>query len=234
MVKLRKENKMHRILVVEDQKEISSIVLKYLDHEGFEHDLATNGFDALSLYSKHKYSLILLDVMMPGIDGFDVLKEIRQISDIPIIMLTARVEEIDRIKGFDLGVDDYVLKPFSPKELMRRIQALLRRTYGQTDEIIYKVGELTLYISSMKLFKGEEEISLTATEFSLMTTFMKHKGIVLNREQLISQSFGFDYDGVDRNIDSYIKRLRQKIEDNPKAPKYILSKYGAGYQFGGE
>lgn len=225
---------MHRILVVEDQKEISSIVLKYLDHEGFEHDLATNGFDALTLYSKHKYSLILLDVMMPGIDGFDVLKEIRQISDIPIIMLTARVEEIDRIRGFDLGVDDYVLKPFSPKELMRRIQALLRRTYGQMDEIVYQVGDLTLHVSTMKLFKGEEVIPLTATEFSLMTTFMKHKGMVLNREQLISQSFGFDYDGVDRNIDSYIKRLRQKIEDNPKTPKYILSKYGAGYQFGGE
>lgn len=225
---------MHQVLVVEDQKEISSIIVKYLENESFAYDVATNGFDALEMFSKNNYSLILLDVMMPGIDGFDVLKEIRQLSDIPIIMITARVEEIDRIKGFDLGVDDYVLKPFSPKELVKRIQALLRRTYGQEDEIIYKSGDLTLYVSAMKLTKGQEDIALTATEFNLMVTFMKHKGMVLNREQLISQSFGLDYDGVDRNIDSYIKRLRHKIEEDPKAPKYILSKYGAGYQFGGE
>ncbi len=224
----------YNILVVEDQKEISNIVTKYLEKEAYDFDVADNGFVALDLFSKKSFHLILLDVMMPGIDGFDVLTEIRKTSNVPVIMLTARQDEVDRLKGFDLGVDDYVVKPFSPRELMRRIKVIFRRLYGDNEDTIYQVGSFKLYTNGMRLTKDQVEIDITTTEFHLLQTFMKNKGNVLTREQLISQSFGDDYDGYDRNIDSYIKRLRQKIEDDPKKPKVLISKYGAGYLFGGD
>ncbi|BEP28327.1 response regulator transcription factor [Helicovermis profundi] len=221
------------ILIVEDQKEISSIVVKYLIKESYNTFVAENGFEALELFSRQSFHLVLLDVMMPGIDGFEVLKEIRNISEVPVIMLTAREAETDRIKGFDFGADDYVVKPFSPRELVRRIKVVFRRLYNETDEIVLQVENLKLYTKSMKLQKDGEYINITSTEFQLLHTFIKNKGLVLSREQLIEKSFGYDYDGFDRNIDTYIKRLRQKIEDNPKKPKYLVTKYGVGYIFGG-
>lgn len=223
----------YQILVIEDQKDISQIVEKYLQNEGYKSMLAEDGFEALRLFSQHAFHVVLLDIMMPGIDGFEVLQQIRKVSDIPIIMLTARADEIDRIKGFDYGADDYVVKPFSPKELMRRIKAIIKRVYPENDEKIIRTGNLRLFPQRMQLLKGEEIIEITATECQLLETFMSHQGQILSREQLLSASFGFDYDGYDRNIDSYIKRLRQKIEDDPKNPKYLLTKYGAGYMFGG-
>lgn len=222
------------ILVVEDQSDISDIVMKYLVNSGYTCDLAKNGFEALESFSKNTYHLILLDVMMPGIDGFEVLSRIREISDIPIIMLTAKQEEIDRIKGFEKGADDYVVKPFSPRELMGRVKVFLKRIYQTTDEIILIEDELKLFTGSMKLQKANVDLNLTATEFKLIHTFMRNKGQILTREQLIEQSFGQGYDGFDRNIDSYIKRIRQKIEDDPSKPRILITKYGAGYIFGGE
>ncbi len=222
------------ILVVEDQSDISDIVMKYLENSGYSCDLARNGFEALEYFSMNTYHLILLDVMMPGIDGFEVLTRIREISDVPIIMLTAKEEEIDRLKGFDKGADDYVLKPFSPRELMGRVKVFLKRIYQTSDEIILVEGELKLFTGSMKLQKATSDIELTATEFKLIHTFMRNKGQILTREQLIEQSFGQGYDGFDRNIDSYIKRIRQKIEEDPKTPRILVTKYGAGYIFGGE
>lgn len=225
---------MYRILVVEDEPEISSIVLKYIEKNGYECRLARNGFEALQLFSDEHFHLILLDVMMPGIDGFEVLSRIREISDIPVIMLTAKAEEVDRIKGFDQGVDDYVAKPFSPRELMGRIKVFLKRIYKANDELIITVEPLKLFTASMKLFIGEEEVELTSTEFKLLYALMRNLNQVLTREQLIEQAFGVGYDGFDRNIDSYIKRLRQKIEPNPKQPVFLKTKYGQGYVFGGE
>ncbi len=225
---------MFNILVVEDQSDISDIVMKYLENSGYSCDLARNGFEALEYFSMNTYHLILLDVMMPGIDGFEVLTRIREISDVPIIMLTAKEEEIDRLKGFDKGADDYVLKPFSPRELMGRVKVFLKRIYQTSDEIILVEGELKLFTGSMKLQKATSDIELTATEFKLIHTFMRNKGQILTREQLIEQSFGQGYDGFDRNIDSYIKRIRQKIEEDPKTPRILVTKYGAGYIFGGE
>jgi len=222
-----------RILVVEDEKNISDIIIKYLEKNGYEHHLSQNGFDALENFSKQVFHLILLDVMMPGIDGFEVLQRIRETSDVPVIMLTARQEEIDKLKGFDIGVDDYVVKPFSPREVMSRIKVLLKRVYNENDEVIIKYGKLKLYPVSMKLEKDDSIVELTGTEFKLLHTFMRNSGQILSREQLIDQSFGVGYDGFDRNIDSYIKRLRHKIEDDPKSPKYLVSKYGLGYVFGG-
>lgn len=224
----------YKILVVEDQKEISDIVVRYLSSEGYSYFVAKDGFEALEYMSKHECHLILLDVMMPGISGFEVLSEIRKVSEVPIIMVTAKQEESDRLKGFDIGADDYVVKPFSARELMKRIKAIIRRIYQEADEIIYTHKELKLFTKSMKLLKGKSEIELTSVEFNLMLTLLKNKGRVLSREQLIRLSFGEQYEGYDRNIDSYIKRLRQKIEDIPGKPEYIITKYGAGYVFGGD
>jgi len=224
----------YRILVVEDKKEISDIVSKYLAKEGYNVFVANNGFEALDYFSKHEFHLVLLDIMMPGISGFEVLKEIRKISDIPVIMLTAKQEEIDRLKGFDIGADDYVIKPFSPRELMKRIQVFLKRVYHESDEIIFSYKNLSLHTKSMKLIKGDNEISITSAEYRLLFALFKNRGQVLTREQIITLAYGDDYEGYDRNIDSYIKRIRQKIEDNPKEPEILTTKYGAGYVFGGE
>ena len=224
----------YNILVVEAQAEISDIISKYLDNEGYDYCVAADGFQALKLVNQQEFHLALLDIMLPGIDGFEVLKEIRKISDMPIIMLTAKQEEVDRLQGFDLGADDYVVKPFSTRELMRRIKALFKRVYQETDDIIIKHKELSLHTKSMKLFKGEQEITITSAEYALLAVLFKNKGQVLSREQLINLAFGHEYEGYDRNIDSYIKRIRQKIEINPKNPEYLISKYGAGYIFGGE
>lgn len=224
----------HRILIVEDQPEISSIVLRYLQSENYLADVAQDGFDALKRFNQQIYHLVILDVMMPGINGFEVLRDIRNISDIPVIMLTAKSAEDDKITGFDFGADDYIVKPFSPKELIRRVKAILRRVYGESDEIILNIPPLKLYETRMKVEKDNVEVELTASEFKLLYALMKHKGQILTREQIIRQAFSADYEGVDRNIDSLIKRLRQKIEDDPKNPTLILTKYGAGYMFGGE
>ena len=223
----------YQIMVVEDQAEISGIVAKYLEKEGYGCFLAKDGFAALDIFNNNTIHLVLLDIMLPGIDGFEVLREIRQISDVPVIMLTARQEEIDRLAGFDLGADDYVLKPFSVKELMKRIKALIKRTYHQSDEIIYSYQDLSLHAKSMKLYKNDEEVQITAAEYQLLLVLFKHQGQVLTREQLIELAYGREYEGYDRNIDSYIKRIRQKIEEDSKNPQILITKYGAGYIFGG-
>lgn len=224
----------YNILVVEDQQEISSIITKYLEKEEYSFEVAENGFKALEAFTNKTFHLVLLDVMMPGIDGFEVLKEIRNTSNVPVIMLTARQQEVDRIKGFDVGADDYVVKPFSPRELMKRIKVIFKRVYNEVSEIVLHIGELKLYVNSMKLYKNDAEIIVTSTEFQLLRVFMNNKGVVLTRERLIQLSFGYEYEGFDRNIDTYIKRIRQKIEDDPKIPLYLVTKYGVGYVFGGE
>ncbi len=224
----------YQILVVEDQKEISDVLMKYIAKEGYGVSVAGNGFEALELFGNQEFHLVLLDIMMPGISGYEVLKEIRKISDVPVIMLTARQEEVDRLKGFETGADDYVIKPFSPRELMKRIRVFIKRTYKETDEIIYSFRNLKLYTKGMKLVKNNNEIILTAAEYKLLFVLFKNKGQILTREQLIELAYGNDYEGYDRNIDSFIKRIRQKIEDDPKNPKILITKYGAGYIFGGD
>ena len=220
-------------MVVEDQAEIRSIVEKYLLKEGYDVLSACDGFEALAAFNDHTVHLVLLDIMMPGIDGFEVLKEIRKISEIPVIMLTARQDEVDRVKGFRTGVDDYVVKPFSANELMLRIHRLLQRVYHETDEIVYRCTDLSLHTSSMKLYRADKEIPLTTAEYQLLHALFRNQGRVMSREQLIEQAYGDDYEGFDRNIDSYVKKIRQKIEKDPRYPQILVTKYGAGYQFGG-
>ncbi len=224
---------MHRILVVEDEPEISSIVIKYLEKNGYECLLADNGLDALQLFSVHECHLVILDVMMPGIDGFEVLQRIREISQVPVIMLTAKQDETDRLKGFKNGADDYVVKPFSPRELVERVKVFMKRIYNASDEVIITVEDLKLYTASMKVTRKGEPIDLTTTEFKLLYALMRNVHQVLTREQLIELAFGVEYEGFDRNIDSYIKRIRQKIEIDPRRPKLLRTKYGQGYVFGG-
>ena len=221
------------ILIVEDEVEISEVIKKYIEHEGYNYKVVENGFQALEAFNQDTFHLVLLDVMLPGIDGFQVLKEIRAISSVPIIMITAKRQEVDRLKGFDEGADDYVVKPFSPRELIKRIKVFFKRIYNESDEVILHIDQFKL-LNSRKLFKNDEEIEITATEFQLLQAFMNNKGIVLTRERLIELAFGYEYEGFDRNIDVYIKRLRNKIEENPSQPKYLVTKFRAGYVFGGE
>ena len=223
----------YNILVVEDEKDISEIVNLYMKKEGFNVFEANDGFKALEIFNREDIHLILLDVMMPGIDGFEVLEKIRNISEVPIIMVTAKQQEIDRLNGFEKGADDYVIKPFSVKELVKRVNAILKRVYKENLDIVYTHENLKLELNSMKLYKNDEEVIITAAEFSLLMVFFKNKNQILSREQIIHLAYGLEYEGYDRNIDSYIKKIRQKIEDNPKEPKFFVTKYGAGYMFGG-
>jgi len=222
----------YSILVVEDQFEIREIIAKYLVREGFKCFEARDGFEALDIFESHNIHLIILDIMMPGIDGFEVLERIRRNSDVPVIMLTAKQDESDKLEGFDTGADDYVTKPFSVNELIRRVKALLKRIYNDSEEIVYRYKNLSLNPRNMKLFRGECEIEITAAEFYLLKVMFQNVGTVLTREQLIELAFGNEYEGYDRNIDSYIKRIRQKIEIDPGNPSLLLTKYGAGYVFG--
>lgn len=226
---------MYKILVVEDEKNIREIVKKYLESSGYTVIIAEDGLDGLYQFNEKSIDLAILDLMMPNMDGFELLKEIRSVSDIPIILLTAKKSEVDRLNGFDYGADDYVVKPFSPKELMKRVEVLIRRVYGKGDlEGKISAGHLILNLKNQTLHYKSEKIEITATEFKLLRTFFENINQVLSREQLIEKSFGYNYEGFNRSIDTHIKRIRQKIAINKDVPEYIYTKYGAGYIFKGD
>ena len=223
-----------KILIIEDEKNISEIVAKYLEKEGYTTLIANDGIEGLALFRDSNPDLVISDVMMPTIDGFEVLREIRLISDIPVIMLTAKQEEVDRLKGFENGADDYVTKPFSPKELVRRVMVMLKRTYKVIEyKQVLIEGELKLDLNKQKLYKNEDEIDITSKEFQIIYAFFKNPRQILSREQLIELAFSNDFEGFDRTIDAHIKKIRHKIEEDTKNPKYLKTKYGAGYIFGG-
>ena len=223
-----------KILIIEDEKNISEIVAKYLEKEGYTTIIANDGIEGLALFRDSHPDLVISDVMMPTIDGFEVLREIRLISDVPVIMLTAKQEEVDRLKGFENGADDYVTKPFSPKELVRRVMVMLKRTYKVIEyKQVLIEGELKLDLNKQKLYKNEDEIDITSKEFQIIYAFFKNPRQILSREQLIELAFSNDFDGFDRTIDAHIKKIRHKIEEDTKNPKYLKTKYGAGYIFGG-
>ena len=223
-----------KILIIEDEKNISEIVAKYLEKEGYTTIIANDGIEGLALFRDSNPDLVISDVMMPTIDGFEVLTEIRLISDVPVIMLTAKQEEVDRLKGFENGADDYVTKPFSPKELVRRVMVMLKRTYKAIeDKQVLIEGELKLDLNKQKLYKNEDEIDITSKEFQIIYAFFKNPRQILSREQLIELAFSNGFDGFDRTIDAHIKKIRHKIEEDTKNPKYLKTKYGAGYIFGG-
>ena len=225
----RRKN-LQTILVVEDDPRIAEVVADYLRHAGFGVVRAGTGEDALVLAASRHPDLIVLDLGLPRMDGLDVAKKLRAETTVPIIMLTARVEESDRMRGFDVGADDYVTKPFSPRELVARVQAVLRRTTARPDAQVLKIGDVTLDVPRMTALRAGHSLDLTATEFQLLATLARHPGRVFTRGQLLDAVRGEESEGFDRAIDVHVKNIRRKIEPDPHRPHYLLTVYGVGYK----
>jgi DNA-binding response OmpR family regulator len=205
----------------------------YLEKAGFSVLTASSGPEALRVARQERPDLIILDLMLPGMDGLDVCRALRKESDVPIIMLTARVEETDRLIGLELGADDYVSKPFSPREVVARVRAVLRRTQAALkapEEGTLVVGDLRLDVPKRLLFVGERQVELTPSEFEILRLMMRSPGRVFSREQLLEATQGVAYEGYERTIDTHIKNLRRKIEKTPGQPEYILTVHGVGYK----
>jgi len=222
-----------KILIVDDEKKIVNVVRGYLEQAGFGVVTASDGKQALVVFRHEKPNLVLLDLNLPELDGLDVARTLRKESVVPIIMLTARVEETDRLIGLELGADDYILKPFSPREVVARVRVVLRRVEGETASThVFTTGELTIDLAKHTTMRGNQSIELTPTEFDLLTVLMQNAGRAFTRMQLLDLVQGETYEGYERTIDAHIKNLRQKIGDDPQAPKYILTVFGVGYKLG--
>ncbi len=230
--------KTNKILVVDDEIKILDVVSSYLESKGYEVYRADDGKQALELFEKETISLIILDLMLPDMTGEEICSIIRKKSRVPIIMLTAKAEEEDLLSGLKIGADDYMTKPFSLKELNARVEAVLRRSSADLIPLFAKNsfnnGDLQVDFETHDIKKKENLIKLTPSEFKILSVLIKYPGKVFTRDELIESVLGDDYDGFDRAIDSHIKNLRQKIEDNPKVPVYVLTVHGKGYKFGGE
>jgi len=220
------------ILVVDDEPKIVRLARDYLERSNFRVLPAEDGVGALAAARQEKPDLIILDLNLPRLDGLDVCRALRRESSVPIIMLTARAEEMDRLIGLELGADDYIVKPFSPRELVARVRAVLRRAQGdlQTAELI-RVGPLAIDLNGHRVLLNEEPLKLTRIEFELLTTLAQHPGQTFSRAQLIDRLHGNTDGGYDRSIDAHIKNLRRKLAEDPADPQYILTVYGIGYQF---
>ena len=222
-----------RILLVEDEKTIRDAVAAYLEREGYWVTPAEDGQAAIDAFTKYRFDLVVLDLMLPKVPGEEVCRQIRNASDVPIIMLTAKGEEEDRIAGLELGADDYLVKPFSPRELVARVRALLRRAHvdsePQRDRLVF--GNLEIDVAGHKAFLDGAEIELTASEFKLLTTLSRYPGRVYSRMELVEKVLGYDFEGYERTIDSHVKNLRAKLGDDPKEPTFIYTVHGVGYRF---
>lgn len=226
-----------KILVIDDESKIREVVKAYLVKAGFKVLTTDNGLEAIRLTITEEPDLIILDLMLPGLSGEEVCRQIREFSQVPVIMLTAKSAEGDRIAGLELGADDYVCKPFSPRELVARVKAVLRRTarLGCSDAILrFNRSDLVIDLNGYEVFKADQPVSLTPTEFKLLTLLAQSPGQVFTRSLLTERLQGFDYGGYDRTIDVHIKNLRKKIETDSQNPQYILTVYGVGYKFGVE
>jgi two-component system alkaline phosphatase synthesis response regulator PhoP len=219
-----------RVLVVDDDVKTVELVKLYLNRDGYRVLTAYDGTEALRLAREGHPDLIVLDLMLPGIDGLEICRTLRGESDVPIIMLTARTTEGDRLTGLDLGADDYVPKPFSPKELAARVRAVLRRLPGERGPDEIKYGELTVNFLRHEASLAGRPLNLTTVEFKLLGVLAKEPGRVFSRAQLIDEALGYAFEGFDRTIDVHILNLRRKLEPDPSHPKYLKTVYGAGYK----
>nr|WP_320011191.1 response regulator transcription factor [uncultured Desulfobulbus sp.] len=221
------------ILIAEDDANTAKLVQTYMEREGFSTRIAAGGLQAVQLFEREPFCFVILDIMLPGLDGWEICRRIRKKSDVPILMLTAREEEIDRIMGLSIGADDYVVKPFSPRELVERVKAILRRVQPREVEFpeILRHGPLLLDDSKHKFSLAGKAIELTASEYKLLLTLMRSPGRVFSREELLHRFYEDGESVIERVIDVHIGKLRQKIEANPAKPEFILTVRGFGYRF---
>lgn len=223
-----------RILVVDDEPKIVDVVKSYLEKSGYEVDTAGGGREALEKFKNGNPALIILDWMLPDITGEEICRSIRKTSKVPVIMLTARAEEENILEGFRFGADDYVIKPFSPRQLVARVEAVLRRTKDKpASALTFDGGELVIDLAGKEARRGGAPVCLTPNEFKIISALAQYPQKVFTREELIAAAMGDDFGGFDRIIDSHIKNIRQKLEADPKNPRYILTVHGVGYKFGG-
>jgi DNA-binding response OmpR family regulator len=234
---LNRGDGMARILVVEDELKIQQIVRAYLEKEGFEVVTAADGLKALEAAKASRPDLIVLDLMLPGLPGEEVLSRLRQTSDVPVIILSAKSSEDERIFGLNIGADDYLIKPFSPRELVARVLAHLRRSKpagaSRETRLSFNGGRLAILPDQHQVLREEQAVNLTPTEFKMLLLLAQAPGRVFSRAQLLEQAQGYSFEGYDRTVDSHIKNLRQKIEPNPNEPLFIQTVFGVGYKFGG-
>ncbi len=228
--------KRHLILVVDDETRISRMIRMNLEHDGYEVIEAQSGQQALDLVRSRMPSLVILDVMMPGLDGFETLSILREISQVPVIMLTAKGEEEDRIRGLELGADDYVTKPFSPRELVSRVKAVLRRAEGGAaggaqQDVIRVDDRLKIDFAKREVWVNDELVKLRPTEYRLLYHLVQNAGWVMTYDQLLTKVWGYEYRDETHYVRLYINYLRQKLEEDPANPKYILTERGVGYRF---
>ena len=226
-----------KVLVVDDEKLIVKGIRFSLEQDGMEVECAYDGEEALRLATEHAYDKILLDLMLPKMDGFEVCQHIREFSDVPIVMLTAKGDDMDKILGLEYGADDYITKPFNILEVKARIKAIMRRTGAKkaapVKEQVIENGDLKLDLDSRRLFILGREVNLTAREFELLELFVTNQNKVFSREKLLQLVWGADYPGDVRTVDVHVRRLREKIETNPSEPKYVHTKWGVGYYYRG-
>lgn len=231
-------NHLKKVLVVDDELKIIEVVKSFLESKGFTVFTAENGKQALDIFDRENIALIVLDLMLPDMTGEEICMQIRKKSRVPIIMLTAKIEEVDMLRGLNIGADDYITKPFSLKALYARIEAVLRRSSDDLVPLYNKAsfngGDLEVDFESHNIKKNQVEINLTPNEYKLLAALIKYPSRVFTREDLIKIALGDEFEGYDRAVDSHIKNLRQKIETDPKNPIYVLTSYGIGYKFGGE
>lgn len=223
-----------KILVVDDEEHIIQLIKFNLEKNGYKVISAIDGIEGLKTAKSERPQLVLLDLMLPGLDGYDVCREIRKdnnISNMPVIMITAKGEELDKILGLELGADDYITKPFSVRELMARVKAVLRRTKIEYNDKSYKFGDIAIDFQKHEIIKANEKLDLTLKEFELLEVLIKNKGRVMTRDFLLDKIWGYEYIGETRTVDVHIRHLRQKIEDDDKKPKYIETIRGIGYRF---
>jgi two-component system alkaline phosphatase synthesis response regulator PhoP len=228
-----------RILVVDDDKEIVRLVRAYLEQAGFQVLIAYDGETALHVLRRDRPDLVVLDLMLPDRDGWDITRLVRAdgvLASTPIVMLTARVEDSDKIIGLELGADDYITKPFNPREVVARVRSVLRRSQSdatQSQPRVLQLGGLLMDLDRHEVMLDGRPIELTPTEFELLRTLMENAGYAFTRMELIEQGLGYEYEGIERTLDSHIKNLRKKIEPDPKRPTYIQTVYGVGYRLVG-
>ncbi|MCI5516184.1 response regulator transcription factor [Roseburia sp. MUC/MUC-530-WT-4D] len=224
-----------KVLVVDDEKLIVKGIRFSLEQDGMDVDCAYDGEEALNMAKENQYDMILLDIMLPKMDGFEVCQAIREFSDMPIVMLTAKGDDMDKILGLEYGADDYITKPFNILEVKARIKAIMRRTSGtrvkETNSNVIEKGDIRLDCESRRMFILGKEVNLTTKEFDLLELLMKNENKVYSRENLLNMVWGYEYPGDVRTVDVHVRRLREKIEINPSEPKYVHTKWGVGYYY---